>query len=375
MRRHVFLLVFALATLVVGCAGRTTRGTVQGNVVASVPTRVSLSEHEARVRFVDALAMMKAGEARQAAASFDAIVEAYPDSRYVSASLYNAGLCLQRLAAWDHAAVRYERLLQRRPDSPDVRHAKFQLAFLHVETERFDEALAYSIELLNDAALTRAERIELLARRAQAELGLGQLPPAADSARQALALYRARDEVTRTDDPFFAAAASFTLAETVRMRSEQVDIPEAEVERQHAALERRAALLLQAQSIYFTTIELTDAYWASASGYRIGAMYDALWSAIERAPVPPPRSPKTAPELRIYREAYRDRLAELARPLVRHAIRYWELTLAMLERTGVPSDWAPRIQADLERARSRLGPRASLDPALGPIAGATSSPD
>jgi hypothetical protein len=62
----------------------------------------------------------------------------------------------------------------------------------------------------------------------------------------------------------------------------------------------------------------------------------------------------TAAELEIYRTEYRLRLAELAQPLVRHAIRYWELTLAMVRRTGVRSEWTERIHADLERARARL---------------------
>ena len=42
------------------------------------------------------------------------------------------------------------------------------------------------------------------------------------------------------------------------------------------------------------------------------------------------------------------------RPLLRHAIHYWELTLLMGERTGVRTEWLERTRADLGRMRSTL---------------------
>ena len=41
-------------------------------------------------------------------------------------------------------------------------------------------------------------------------------------------------------------------------------------------------------------------------------------------------------------------------PLIRHAIRYWELTLMMIERTGVQGKWADKVRSDLERVRSLM---------------------
>lgn len=329
-----------------GCASRAQQTTV--------PTSARIQTAEARGAFAHALAQMKAGECDQAMTSFDRVVEVFPESRYVSASLYNAGLCLQRLERWSESAERYERLLRLRPGSRDTKHARFQLAFLYVETQRFDGALETTDLLLGHTGLSSDERSEVMARRAEAWLGRGELDEAAAQAREALLYYRTRTEDERVRDPFFVASASYTLAETIRLRSELIAIPAAEVEEQRAVLERRAQLLLQAQRTYFNTIQLTDAYWGSAAGYRIGAMYDRFWNAIMKAPVPLPKTEMTAAELEIYRKEYRLRLAELAQPLVRHAIRYWELTLAMVQRTGVRSEWIARIEADLERARARL---------------------
>jgi len=147
------------------------------------------------------------------------------------------------------------------------------------------------------------------------------------------------------------------LAETIRTRSEALSLPDADVARQREVLERRAELLLEAQRAYFDTIRLTDARWAAAAGYRIGSMYRNLFRALTEAPVPPP-SRELAPEaIDLYRREYRSQLAERIRPLIRHAIRYWELTLLMVERTGVESaarHWVDRTRAELEEARRLL---------------------
>ncbi|MGB5812013.1 MAG: tetratricopeptide repeat protein [Polyangiales bacterium] len=311
-----------------------------------------------RDEFRGALAQMKSGDCAGAVDAFDTVVLRYPESRYVSASLYNAGLCLQRAERWEESALRYERILVSRPGSADTRHARFQLAFLYNETGRFQEALAVTELLEGHTGLSSDERMEVLARRAQALLGLGALDDATAAADDALRFYRTRASGEAVKDPFFAASVTYVRAEVDRLRAEAIAIPEAKVETQHAVLERRAALLLSAQRRYFDAIRVGDSYWAAAAGYRIGAMYETFWDAIMGAPVAPPAYATTHAELTVFRQHYRLRLAELARPLLRHAIRYWELTLAMVERTGVPSEWTDRIHRDLARTRARLSPIA-----------------
>src|SRR5690606_35296221 len=122
----------------------------------------------------------------------------------------------------------------------------------------------------------------------------------------------------------------FVLAESIRKRSEALPIPEGEVEVQHRALERKAQHILSAQREYFNVMQHRNAHWAAAAGYRIGAMYDRLWEEIMAAPTPPPRNPLPPGTEEVYREEYRLELARLVKPLLRHSIRYWELTLMMV---------------------------------------------
>jgi hypothetical protein len=68
---------------------------------------------------------------------------------------------------------------------------------------------------------------------------------------------------------------------------------------------------------------------------------------------------------------YRDELAKLVKPLIRHAIRYWELTEMFIERTAIQTPWADKIKTDLARVRVLLleqpaGPGGLPAPAAAP---------
>lgn len=318
-----------------------------------------LESYDAEMLFDRATALLNQGSCPEGVALYSRLADEFPTSRYVSPSLYNAGLCTLDRGERLESATWFERLLRDTPESPDVKHASLQLARIYVDLERWEDAVATADRVLTRDDLTPDERLEGIARAAQGHLGAQRLEEAARQAQSGLAYYRTRTDDERIADEFFAAAANFVLAETIRLRAEQVVIPEGDVQTQHAALESRARLILDAQREYFSAIELTNAHWAAAAGYRIGSMYDAFWTAIANAPVPPPRRPMSPSNLAIYEEEYHRALARLIEPLVRHSIRYWELTLMMVERTGVRTEWSERTRQDLERVRSRLLGQAS----------------
>jgi len=334
---------------------------------------LELESYDASQLFERAYGMTRDGRCLDAIPLYDRIASEFPTSRYVSPALYNAGLCLQRDSQLAPAVDRYTRLLAMVPQSSDAKHARFLLAEALVDLERWEPALTAAEALLDRDDLTSYERLEAMARRAQSLFGLGRNDDAERAAREAMTYYRTRQGDQAIADEYFAAAANFVLAETIRTRAESLALPPGDVASQSAILDRRAQLLLDAQRAYFDTIRLTDARWAAASGYRIGAMYQALYAAITEAPVPPPSRDMSEEALDVYRREYRGQLTDRVRPLIRHAIRYWELTLLMVERTGVEPlerEWVERTRSELERARELLlgpsatAPRAaSTDPA------------
>jgi hypothetical protein len=209
-----------------------------------------------------------------------------------------------------------------------------------------------------------------MARRSQALLGDGRLDEAERYAQSALSYFRTRPKNEPIRDEFFAAACNYVLAESYRMREESLAFPEG-LEPQKEVLIHRAQLLLQAQREYFNTISfqnLDNLHWAAASGYRIGHMYDELWHAVMGAPVPK--------NLKGEGEAiYHLELAKLIKPLMRHAIRYWEMTLMFIERTGMKTSWAEKTKADLTRVRALLLEQPPGEGGLPPSAAVPASTD
>ncbi len=354
--RPVWSLVVALGT---GCAGRLSKPT---SVPAPAPVihmetlrivakhdasgRYAFESYDAEDLFRRAQDEVDVGRCPAAVALYDKLVNEFPDDGYVSPALYNGGLCLARDGQKTEALARFERLVAELPASPDVKHAYLQAGHLNVDLERWDAALATAEALLSRSDLDTADRLEAMAVAAQACLGRSDLDGARRHAQQALRFYRTHP-AEQFPDNYFVSAASFVLAETTRRKGEAQALPDTDQDAQRAVLVTRAQILLDAQREYFDTMRYTDPHWASAAGHRIGGMYDTLWHDIMAAPAPPTLSPGA-------KAVYPQELAKLVKPLLRHAIRYWELTLMMVERTGVQSEWAQRTRADLERTRSLL---------------------
>lgn len=384
--RMPFALLLALCTTVAACGGATasTRTTPrQPDQVVDMEEmhitahrgetgQLAFESYDAETLFRRATDLLNRGRCLEGVRYYDRVASEFQTSRYYSPSLYNAGLCLLDNQRYLEAEERFRTLVERVPGSSDVKDAQFQRAGILIKLERWDDALATAERLLTREDLSSEERVEAMARRAQAHFGASRMPDAERAAQETLTYYRTRPDNEHVRDPFFAAAANFIVAETLRARSQTIVIPQAPTEEQHRVLNARAAVLLQAQTEYFNTIRLTDATWAAASGYRIGAMYDDFWQAIMTSPVPP-RPDLSASNRRIFNEEYRRSLADMVKPLLRHAIRYWELTLMMVERTGIRTDWSERTRADLERVRALLVGQA---PGAGGVAPAsTSAPD
>lgn len=372
------ILALAVAVLGAGCAGRASPPTTPARDGVVEMEELHITAHrgpnggydfdvvDAEGLFTRATEQLDAKQCDPAVELYDRLVREFPQSRYASAALYNAGLCLQALGRFEPAAERFGKVRTLYPGSEDTRDASFQLAEVLVQLARWDEVVAVSDALLADDALSADERLEAMARRSQGLLGRHELGEAERHARSSLSYFRTRPEAEKIVDEFFAAANNYVLAESFRMRAEDLAFPVDQAGQQQV-LVKRAELLLQAQREYFNTISFTNLdnlHWAAASGYKIGAMYDELWHAVMAAPVPPQLPPEG-------HDIYHQELAKLIKPLIRHAIRYWELTLMLIERTGMQGEWAERTKADLARVRELMlqqppGPGGLPTPPPGP---------
>jgi tetratricopeptide (TPR) repeat protein len=299
------------------------------------------------------------GDCAGALEFYERLAREFSESSLLSAALYNQGLCLGRLERLDEAVSSFLALVERVPESPDVKDALFQAVRCRERQERWADAAALIEGLLLREDLGADERLEAMTLLGAATVREGDSTEGERQLRRAIAFYRRQGgDAFRSD--YYLAQAQYYLGEIPRETISQVELSNEE-RLFRIALERRCGLLLRAQTQYVQAIRVGNAHWAAASAYRIGEMYSSLYAEIMEIPVPEAEIPPdiTSPEeIEIFRTEYpvhyRRILREYLQPLLHNAIRWWESNLMMVERTGIHGEWAERTRDDLRRVQDLL---------------------
>lgn len=333
--------------------------------------QLGLTDFDAATLFHEGLRLHEAERHEQALVFYERLLSDFDTSRYRSAAAFNAGRCLELLDRAEEAAARYRLIADQMERSKDWIDAMFRLAAVLSGLQRPGEAQQVLERLLASGRLGIPDQMDASVLLGEAWRDSGELLRAEHTFRQALRLFRAhgREEYL---DPAPAARAEFRLAElaTGRFEAAPLRLPEATMQ---ADLEAKAQLLLSAQGAYLRTMRWGDPEWATASGYRIGKLYLDLYAALDTAPMPEDLGPD---EVGIYRELLRQRLGVL----LRKALKVFELTLQLAERTRADNAWTRAARTEMERVEQQvLGqlpqvPQTTGDPA-GEPANKTNGPE
>ncbi len=298
---------------------------------------------------------------------FDRLVGLFPQSANWASALYNAALGHERMSAWPAALERWERYLARHPGAPaavgpDEVDAVFHAAFCEHELGQLGKAAARLQALSGREGLQPSRKGEAMVQAAVCRIedaALARSAGAQDAVRlsgrsegeralrAALGVYEkaGNGEV----DPALLAQAEFWVAEIYRSYFEEVPFdPGTMVEKGiEDALETKAQFLLSAQGHYLRAIRRGDGEWATASGYRIGELYEALHGQIVGARVP---SDLTEEQKILYREEVKKKV----RVLLTRAMTTYEQTFATAQRVNAKSPYVEKTSAALGRMRTLL---------------------
>ena len=128
----------AVSTLDHARAAKSSRWKSCASPPRAAPQGYRFEVYDAADLFKRATDLLNQQKCREAVELYDRLAREFADSRYASASLYNAGLCLQALGRLRGVrARRYGALRDRYPNSEDRKDASFQLAEVLVQLERF----------------------------------------------------------------------------------------------------------------------------------------------------------------------------------------------------------------------------------------------
>lgn len=350
-------------------------------VTAGPREEIALADLTAEQLFDGGTKAFQAGEWKKAALHFDRFVGLHRESEDWASALWNAALAHERLGEWPLALERWERTLARfaalegqggklAGNTPgDQADASFHAALCEHEQGRLEASAARLHALAQRPGLSLARQGEAIAQEAvcrierAAEIRALAAGGAADEAlragangradgerllRQAIGLYE-KAGVDGEADPALLAQAEFWIGEIYRSYFEELPLdPKAMAEKALTdALESKAQFLLSAQGHYLRAIRKGDGEWATASGFRIGELYESFHVQLTHAPVPPGLDAEQA-------QVYRQELRKKIRVLLDKAMKVYEQTLATAQRVNAKSAYVDKTAEAVARMKALL---------------------
>jgi len=308
--------------------------------------------------FAQGTSFFAAEEFEQAARYFGRIADFHANSTHRRQALYNAGLALTRLKHWDDALARFGELSEPKKGFGDSLDAAFQVALVLYKLERFHEAVEILQVISNRTDLGANKRLEAKVQQGicevEAALPSGQFDAAEKTLRDAITYWQEQPDKDLIDD-YSPSQAQFFLGEIFRLHYESVILDGSkDTEKLAQDLEYKSELLLSSQGHYLRAIRLGNGYWATASGARIGNLYENMYQHMINAPTP---SDLDARE----NETYRAELRKKIRVLITKAITVYERTLEAAERIGSVNPFVEETKESLQRMKSLLLAEAKSD--------------
>ncbi len=293
------------------------------------------------------------------------LLHRFPDSREARPALYNLGLAQGGRQDWAAAIAAFQQLVDKYPTHPDARDALFQIGACYAEQRNWPASGEVFVRILERSDLSADDRIEAIARRGFARFNLGDLDAAEKTFRAVQAYRKTIENEERLATDFYLAFSQYHLAQIAHRRFQAVELrlPEAQMDKD---LDDKARLLLQAQRGYIETIKFGNPAWASAAGFQVGSLYEELYDAFMRAPVPPALQGEA-------REVYLEELHKKIRVLLEKSVRWQRENLLMIERLGVNTDWAEKSKLAYAKLLRLLEPRGAN--AMEPVAPGAPAPD
>lgn len=300
----------------------------------------------------------------QAARYFGRICDFHPNSPHRRQALYNAGLALEKLKQWDDAWVRFTALADAAKGTGDALDAAFRVAECDYHLERYTDAIEVLRTIADRADLPADKRIEARVQEGVCELEQGDKERAETTLRGVITYWNGLPDKDLVDD-YFPGQAQFFLGEIFRLHYESVELDGTKsTDKLAEDLEYKSELLLSAQGHYLRAIRIGNGYWATASGQRIGGLYENMYDHMMHAPAP---NELAASEQAVYRSELRKKI----RVLITKAINVYERNLEAAERIGASSPFVQQTKESLQRMKDLLLAEARADeaePAGSPVA-------
>ncbi len=275
------------------------------------------------------------------------LLSRFPKSqRYGLVSFYNRGLCLEQLKRHAEAAKLFEFYAKRTEEPEERQDGEFRTGFNLVRSQQSEAAVALYDRLLAREGLSEADRGECFLRRATARIHLKQLGEAELDLKWAIQHIKVAFGIglLRGNDLF--AEAHFRRAEIYEHLMKQVRF-KLPLKSMRGDLKEKARFLRQAQRSFIEAVNVQNSYWGTASGLKLGGLYERFYADILGA--------ETSGDLSAEEHGFY--LLELKKkllPLLESSLAIYEKNITMSQRFGAQNEWVEETERRLKHIRGLM---------------------
>ena len=313
----------------------------------------------------DAMSLFRAGgdafqdgRYAEAAAAYSVLLAEFPASTYSDAARYNLGLALEKAGRIAEAITAFQQVVAHGADPKDAIDATFRIAGCYEALKDWERVEQTLHGLRERQDLTDENRVEADVRLGMAYLHRDQLDEAEARFRAVLRRNKTGPPRPLLPSDRFLAQAQYGVSrvEHRRFSLRSIRLPQ---ELMDQDVQEKARTFLRAQAAYLRAMGYKDRYWSSASGLKVGALYEDFYNDLMTAPVP---KELNAEEVEVYFEELR----KVIRPLVERAIYVYEKNARLAEGLGPESEVLQETRDRLERLRKFVDPKDEEPPAAPP---------
>ncbi|MCB9522637.1 MAG: tetratricopeptide repeat protein [Myxococcales bacterium] len=351
MRPALAALLLASAALA-GCGARPTVQPGPPPAPIEMEAVVVEVDGQGQGQVYDAATLFQEGEAAHRAQDFarcdqvyGQLLDRFPDSRFAHSALYNRGLCLESLKQHALAAQHFRRHAQLATELRDRRDGEFRMGVNLLATGNHAEAQHLYDQLLQAEDLGPADRAECHLRRAIARTHLKRVGLAERDLRAATSYVKeAYGEHLQGND--LLAEIHFQRGRIYEQLTRDVPL-KLPLAKMKGDLAEKVRYFRQAQASYIDALNVRHSYWATASGLKLGELYEHFYRDVLLAEAPADFD-KDAKAYYLYE------LRKALTPLLEQSLSIYEKNITLSERLGARNEWVDETEARVARLRSLI---------------------
>lgn len=273
------------------------------------------------------------GRPRDALAGYRQLIADFPDSQLAPLALFNSAAIYDAQGDMRETILTLLDLVAKYPSARESIEGHLYIAALQADRRQWPEAMATLDAVLARTNLTLADRVEAFARKGYIALELGQSDAADAALLDAIAAWR---RAPRIDDPYYVAMAHYYRGELIHRKFLAAAVRSGDDE-MVADLDAKRALAVQAYDRWRDSLVFKQAYWATASGYRMSQIFVEVWEAHVKAPYPKRIDVATRP-------VYVAEVHARVRDDLEKALEGHRMNVELAKAFGVTTEWSKRSE-------------------------------